>query len=462
MASTSSSPIQKSFKYDVFLSFRGVDTRNNFVGHLYQALKQKGIETYKDDEKIEKGKMINEQLIKSIEDSRFYIIVFSKKYASSSWCLDELVKIMECQKTIDHIAYPVFHNVEPAEVRKQSGPVRKAFAKNTKKEAARKWRDAMKEASNLAGWELKATANGDESKLIEIIVDNIFKKLHFISSSIDGKLVGMEMRINEVLTSLKICTEDVRVIGIKGMGGGGKTTLARAVYVHISSEFEDVLNDQGITVSSVADGKDMMGKSSSLSLYVELIEFDIPDGCPKLQSLNLNNSKLQSLNLGPSPNLETLSLCMTRSSTKELLSPFENPEQKFHSRRRLFDTPSLIESNLPEFDHIFDIEEQSKEEVKETMTETMEQYMSKTRGDYGSGVTRPTINQDTHFELKGQFLKELRDNTFSRSEHEDANEHIEKILEIADLFHIPKITQDQNSCIEALALVSSPEPQADF
>ncbi|GKC79427.1 retrovirus-related pol polyprotein from transposon TNT 1-94 [Tanacetum coccineum] len=77
------------------------------------------------------------------------------------------------------------------------------------------------------------------------------------------------------------------------------------------------------------------------------------------------------------------------------------------------------------------------------MTETMEQYMSKTRGDYGSGVTRPTINQDTHFELKGQFLKELHDNTFSGSEHEDANEHIEKVLEIVDLFHIPKITQDQ-------------------
>ncbi|GKA38190.1 retrovirus-related pol polyprotein from transposon TNT 1-94 [Tanacetum coccineum] len=73
----------------------------------------------------------------------------------------------------------------------------------------------------------------------------------------------------------------------------------------------------------------------------------------------------------------------------------------------------------------------------------MEQYMSKTRGDYGSGVTRPTINQDTHFELKGKFLKELRDNTFSGSEHEDANEHIEKVLEIVDLFHIPKITQDQ-------------------
>ncbi|GKD13680.1 retrovirus-related pol polyprotein from transposon TNT 1-94, partial [Tanacetum coccineum] len=77
------------------------------------------------------------------------------------------------------------------------------------------------------------------------------------------------------------------------------------------------------------------------------------------------------------------------------------------------------------------------------MTETMEQYMSKTRGDYGSGVTRPKINGNAHFELKGQFLKELRDNTFSGSKHEDANEHIEKVLEIVDLFHIPNITQDQ-------------------
>ncbi|GJY98140.1 retrotransposon protein, putative, ty3-gypsy subclass [Tanacetum coccineum] len=135
--------------------------------------------------------------------------------------------------------------------------------------------------------------------------------------------------------------------------------------------------------------------------------------------------------------------CMTRSSTRELLSPFENPEQKFRSKRRLFDTPSLVESNSPEFDHNFDILEQSEEEVRETMTETMEQYMSKTRENYGSGVTRPTINQDTPFELKGQFLKELHDNTFSGSEHEDANEHIEKVLEIVDLFHIPKVTQDQ-------------------
>ncbi|GKD95185.1 hypothetical protein Tco_1375022 [Tanacetum coccineum] len=73
----------------------------------------------------------------------------------------------------------------------------------------------------------------------------------------------------------------------------------------------------------------------------------------------------------------------------------------------------------------------------------MEQYMSKTRRNYGSGVTRPKINDKTHFELKGQFPKKFSENTFSGSKHEDANEHIKKVLEIVDLFHIPEVTQDQ-------------------
>ncbi|GKE05312.1 putative reverse transcriptase domain-containing protein, partial [Tanacetum coccineum] len=85
----------------------------------------------------------------------------------------------------------------------------------------------------------------------------------------------------------------------------------------------------------------------------------------------------------------------------------------------------------------------SEEEVAKTMEETMEQYMSKTRADYGSGIARPKIYDKYSFELKGQFLKELRDNTFNGWDHEDANKHTEKVLEIVDLLHIPNITQDQ-------------------
>ncbi|GJW23140.1 hypothetical protein Tco_0033762 [Tanacetum coccineum] len=134
---------------------------------------------------------------------------------------------------------------------------------------------------------------------------------------------------------------------------------------------------------------------------------------------------------------------MTRSSTKELFTPFKDPKREFQSSRKHFKTLSLDESRSPNFDLFSDQEEYSEEEVAETMAETMEQYMSKTRADYGSGVARPKIEDKDNFELKGQFLKELRDNTFSGSDHEDANEHIEKVLEIVDLFHIPNITIDQ-------------------
>ncbi|GKD11113.1 hypothetical protein Tco_1190798 [Tanacetum coccineum] len=74
---------------------------------------------------------------------------------------------------------------------------------------------------------------------------------------------------------------------------------------------------------------------------------------------------------------------------------------------------------------------------------TLEEYMTKTRDDYGSGVTRPKFDKKARFELKGQFLKELRNNAFSRTNGDDAIEHIEKFLKILDLLNIPNVTQDQ-------------------
>ncbi|GJU88276.1 reverse transcriptase domain-containing protein [Tanacetum coccineum] len=115
--------------------------------------------------------------------------------------------------------------------------------------------------------------------------------------------------------------------------------------------------------------------------------------------------------------------CMTRSSTNELFIPYKYLKREFRSSRRYFKTLSLDEMRSPDFNLLSD-QENSEEEEAETMEETMEQYMSKTRADYGSGV-------------------ELRTNTFWGSNHEDAYEHIEKVLEIVDLFHNPNITVDQ-------------------
>ncbi|GJU00617.1 reverse transcriptase domain-containing protein [Tanacetum coccineum] len=107
-----------------------------------------------------------------------------------------------------------------------------------------------------------------------------------------------------------------------------------------------------------------------------------------------------------------------------------------------FGTHSLDKLRSANFNLLSD-QEYSEEEEAEATAETMEQYMSKTRTDYGSGVARPKIDNKDQFELKGQFLKELQENTFSGSDNEDVNEHIEKVLEIVDLFHVPNITVDQ-------------------
>ncbi|XP_076925922.1 TMV resistance protein N-like [Bidens hawaiensis] len=229
MASTSASSFEKSFKYDVFLSFRGEDTRKTFVDHLYHALCNRGITTYKDDEKIEKGERINEQLVRSIEDSRIHIIIFSKNYASSSWCLNELVKIMECEKTQEQTAYPVFYDVEPTEVRHQSGAVGEAFAKLVAKHEKGsglfsffKW-FTRKRKRMVEDVEMKMMLqDGDvpwkrhEAKFIEKIIKDISPKLHLISLNVDDNLVGMETRLLNVVSSLELDSNDVLMIGTGG------------------------------------------------------------------------------------------------------------------------------------------------------------------------------------------------------------------------------------------------------
>ncbi|GKG03049.1 hypothetical protein Tco_0310685, partial [Tanacetum coccineum] len=83
---------------------------------------------------------------------------------------------------------------------------------------------------------------------------------------------------------------------------------------------------------------------------------------------------------------------MTRSSTNKLFTPYKELEREFRSSRRHFKTLSLNELRSPDFNLFFD-QEYSEEEEAEAMAKTIEQYMSKTRMDYGSGVARPKIEE---------------------------------------------------------------------
>ena len=156
-SSSSSSSSCPRWKFDVFLSFCGVDTRKNFTDHLYNALKQKGIITFRDDEKLERGKYISPELLKAIELSEYAIIVLLTNYAFSRWCLIELAKIVDCMKKTKLTVLPIFYHVDPSDVRNQRGTLAKAFDKHEEvtkvnTEDVQAWKAALKDVGHISGW----------------------------------------------------------------------------------------------------------------------------------------------------------------------------------------------------------------------------------------------------------------------------------------------------------------------
>ncbi|PWA89339.1 toll/interleukin-1 receptor (TIR) domain-containing protein [Artemisia annua] len=121
------------YVYDVFLSFRGADTRNSFTNHLHKALEDANIKTFLDDTEIETGLYLKPELESAIRASRASIIVLSKNYASSTWCLNELVLILEQHRDFKQIVIPIFYHVEPTDVRKQQNSFEDAMAGHKQK-----------------------------------------------------------------------------------------------------------------------------------------------------------------------------------------------------------------------------------------------------------------------------------------------------------------------------------------
>ncbi|XP_018717588.2 disease resistance protein RPV1-like isoform X1 [Eucalyptus grandis] len=226
-------------EYQVFLSFRGPDTRHGFTDFLYHDLVDAGVRVFRDEDDLRVGEMIGGNLLRAINNSLIYIPIFSRTYASSKWCLRELAHIVDnVSKSVGKKSIlPIFLDVEPEDVKLKTRRYRKAFLKHEKEfpNEVEAWKRALAEIDEIKGWNMKKDQG--QAAMVKLVVEKVLEKLEVKQKSVPGHLVSLDDQIKELKMLLDVDQPDVRLIGIYGMGGIGKTTVAKIIFNQLSSQF---------------------------------------------------------------------------------------------------------------------------------------------------------------------------------------------------------------------------------
>ncbi|XP_010439693.1 PREDICTED: disease resistance-like protein CSA1 isoform X2 [Camelina sativa] len=292
-SSSASDPSRR--KYDVFLSFRGADTRHSFTCYLRDFLRRKGIDAFIDEE-LRRGNDLS-KLLERIEQSKISIVVFSENYANSAWCLEELAKIMDCKKTFDQVVLPVFYKVPTCDVRYQTGSFGAPFERSEEvfqgfEHRVPAWKDALTAASQIAGYVLPERS--PECEFVDKIAKETFKVLNKLSPSEIQGLPGIESRVMELEKIM--CFEEktcVRVVGVLGMAGIGKTTVADCVYKRNYGHFDGYCFLANIHNESKLNGVDHLQQKLLRKLLDEdNLDVGAPEGAHEALKDRLRNKKL--------------------------------------------------------------------------------------------------------------------------------------------------------------------------
>ncbi|CAI0418272.1 unnamed protein product [Linum tenue] len=228
-------------EYEVFLSFRGPDTRHQFTDILYRFLVRLKIRTFRDDDELRTGEGIWPNLVKAIGQSKIHVPVMSETYAHSKWCLMELSEMAKRRKQEKgHIILPIFYMTNPRDVRHQTGPYQSAFQQHDKdfdSGTVQEWRAALNEIGALKGWHVKS--KDEQGAVSECVSDVVWSHLSKNDNFSDtDELVGIDDSVEAVVEKLSLDVGGAAMVGLHGLGGIGKTTIARAVYNKISARFD--------------------------------------------------------------------------------------------------------------------------------------------------------------------------------------------------------------------------------
>ncbi|KAL4386258.1 hypothetical protein GQ457_09G031270 [Hibiscus cannabinus] len=260
--------VLKLMKHQVFMSFRGEDTGLNFTAHLLKALEDRGINVFSDT---------GEQFSQAISVSNLSIIVLSVNYASSKSCLAELSDIMDRKDKQAQIILPIFYHVDPSDVRNVGGSFEASFDDHESKglDQVQKWKKAFTRVGKLKGWHIEGVKfDRADTEYIKDVIEYVIRKLNRKSRSVSEEWVGIDDQKKVILGLIE--QQDSSVIGLWGMGGIGKTTLAQAVYNEISPKFQSHFFLQNVREEIKNKGMKSVRNELLSKLLDDKIDIDTP------------------------------------------------------------------------------------------------------------------------------------------------------------------------------------------
>ncbi|CAI0454631.1 unnamed protein product [Linum tenue] len=181
-------------------------------------------------------------LLRAIVETKIYVPIISPKYVDSRWCLQELAKMVECWKLgKGHVILPIFYFVAPSEVKKQESVGFKSAFKlyGEKFDAATigQWKEALKQVGEMKGWHV--TEHVGQGTVINEVFVQIESHLRNSYKLATDELVGINSHVEKMKKLLNhVDSASQKIVGIHGMSGTGKTTIAKAVYNEVSAQFD--------------------------------------------------------------------------------------------------------------------------------------------------------------------------------------------------------------------------------